>query len=94
MTTYYHGTSERNANCIEKEGFRGSELDSLTVGILVENGVVFLADTEELAAGYGDTIVTVETESAVFYQECPVTGHKEYYVKVSDLEEEGAWWVA
>lgn len=92
MTTYYHGTSEKAANCIEKEGFRGSELDDCTVGRLVDNGVVFLADCVELAKGYGNTIVAVETSRAVFYQECPVTGHKEYYVSISDLEEEGAWW--
>ncbi len=93
MAIYYHGTSARAANCIEKEGFRGSELDDLTVGRHVENGVVFLADCVEMASGYGDTIVTVETSRAAAFQECPVTGHKEYYVKVSDLEEEGSWWV-
>ena len=93
MAIYYHGTSRQAADCIEDEGFRGSELDDCTVGQFVEDGVVFLSDSPELAADYGDTIITVDTERAVYFQNCPATGQKEFYVKVADLEEEGAWWV-
>lgn len=93
MATYYHGTSEWRARAIEAEGFLGSELDELTIGRHVADGVVFLADSVELALGYGDTVIRVETDDAIYFQDCPVTGHKEYFVAVADLQDEGAWWV-
>ena len=40
----YHGTLNWRADCIEKEGFLGSELsDETSLGAFVEDGVVFVA---------------------------------------------------
>ncbi len=93
----YHGTGRKNAREIEESGWLGSVTDGdnldLTSGKIAANGVVFLADNRELAAGYGDVIFAVDTEGAVFFRHCPVTGEKEYFVPASLLNAEGAWWV-
>ena len=84
MTIFFHGTSERNARAIESEGFLGSDPSEFTDGFThCENGVIFLATTQEHAAGYGDTIFEVETDDAQFFGECPVTGLPEYAVSVN-----------
>ncbi len=93
MANFYHGTDWEKAEAIQDEGFRGSELDELTVGRHVDGGVVFLTDDIELAKDYGDTVIIVSTEFAKDFKECEATGLKEYYVKVSDLEDDGAWWI-
>ncbi len=95
MTIYYHGTDERNARDIEN-GWLGTvdtadNLD-LSSGETSENGWVFLADNREYAAGYGDTIFEVDTDDAEYWRDCPVTGEKEYRVRASRLNAEGAWW--
>ena len=84
MTKFYHGTSERNARGIEGDGFLGSIPSEFTDGFShSENGVIFLATTPEHAAGYGDVVFEVETDEAVFFGECPVTGLPEYAVNVN-----------
>lgn len=84
MTTYYHGTSERNARAIESDGFLGSDPSDFTDGFShVENGVIFLATTPEHAQGYGEVVFAIETEEAFYFGECPVTGLPEYAVAVN-----------
>jgi len=56
----YHGTSERKAEYIEREGFVGGELDALTSMKKVHGGVVYMATTIEEAGEYGDAIFEVE----------------------------------
>ena len=88
----FHGTTNKKA--IKKEGFRGSvlhsvELDSNTkAGDFDDNGVVFVTDSEELAAEYGKVIKLDAPESVVnFFRICPVTGEKEFFINLSDMEE-------
>ena len=98
MATFYHGTTQRSAECIEAEGFLGSELSTFTSGFAskdFENGVVFLAKEKELALGYGDTLIEVHIDESLVseYQECPITGLREYFAKLSDMIEDAAWWI-
>ena len=88
----FHGTTNSRANCIEKEGFLGSELAQLTSpGRHVEDGVVFVAYTYEEAFTYG--------EEAVFEIDIPsemvhpfLDGNTEHaYILLSDLNESGDW---
>lgn len=96
MAIYYHGTTEHNAREIELGVFLGSidteENMDLTSGETCEDGVVFLADNPEYAAGYGNVVFVVETDDAIFWRECPVTGEREYYAPAVLLNENGAWW--
>src|SRR5688572_4072536 len=91
----YHGTDERSAREIEESGWMGSVVTDdnldLTSGEISEDGVVFLAENPELAEGYGEVVFEIDTEDAVFFRNCPVTGQKEYYVQATLLNEEG-WW--
>ena len=56
----YHGTTERNAEYIETEGFVGGELDTLTIMRNVHGGVVYMATTIEEAAEYGEAIFEID----------------------------------
>jgi hypothetical protein len=99
MATFYHGTSEWQANCIEEEGFLGSELSTDTSGFSRDrnfnDGVVYLAKDIELAKGYGGTVVQVDIDDSLVneYQECPVTGLREYFAAVADVVKDAAWWI-
>lgn len=90
----YHGTTNDNADAIESEGFYGSELSEMTDGFttLTEGGVVFLTDSVEEARGYGDVVFVVEHVEAKFFQECPTSYAKEYYVTVEELKENGSFY--
>ena len=88
----YHGTNNKRA--IEVEGFLGSVLHSVDLnentkaGEYDSNGVVFVTDSYELAAEYGEVIELDAPDSTVhFFRECPVTGLNEFYICMSDMEE-------
>ena len=91
---YYHGTTEECAENIEAEGFRGSELDELTDGFTTLNagGVVFVYDSPELAAEYGDAVYEIEllTGEAVAFQQ-DWGGNQEYYIPIDTLKTDGIW---
>ena len=94
---FFHGTTERAADCIEKEGFLGSELSTDTSGFSHKynaDGVVFLAKDLELAQEYGEAIIEVEIDESRVkpFQLCPVTGKQEYYATMQDMEEDASWW--
>lgn len=92
--TLYHGTTSDSADCIENEGFYGSELSELTDGFttLDSGGVVFLTDSIEEARGYGDVVFAVENVEPVFFQECPTIAAKEYFVTVEELRNNGSFY--
>lgn len=88
----FHGTQNWRADCIEKEGFQGSELSEFTcLGNFVEDGVVFVAFTYEEAFLYG--------EEAVFEIDVPAEcihpfsdGNTDHgYITLADLNEYGDW---
>lgn len=90
----YHGTTSDNADCIEQEGFLGSELSSLTDGFTnVTDGVVFLTDSIEQAKGYGDVVFEIEMLNVqpTFFQDAPIGAGSEYYVTAKDLSDDGIW---
>ncbi len=91
---YYHGTTEECAESIEAEGFRGSELDELTDGFttLNEGGVVYVYDSPELAAEYGEAVYEIEllNGEAIAFQE-DWGGNQEYYISIETLKAEGIW---
>ena len=92
---YYHGTTENAAEAIESEGWYGGELSALTDGFTADSrgGVVYLTDSAEEAAGYGDIVFEIEVfnESPVFFQESPVGNAKEYYIIADTLNGDGMW---
>ena len=88
----YHGTTNRKANCIEKEGFRGSVLSEFTDAGKHddESGVVFAAFTADEAAEYGDAIfeITVDDEFVHPYND----GNTDHaYITLSDMIEYADW---
>jgi len=86
----YHGTTERAAFCIEKEGFRGSEPTDWTDDFpLREGGVVFAAPTIEEALRYGEVVYVIESDGREqFFQESPLTGDPEYIIPVEVVNQE------
>jgi hypothetical protein len=87
----YHGTTNRAANCIEKEGFRGSELSEFTsAGTFVEDGVVFAARTIEEAAEYGEAIFEIDVP-AEFINEYADGWTSHCYITISDMIEQADW---
>lgn len=91
---YYHGTHESHAEQIDAEGFRGSELSTMTDGFTTQatGGVVFVADNAEHASDYGDVVYEIEllngdaTEFAI-----DANGRKEYYITIQQMNDEGIW---
>ncbi len=90
---YYHGTTEDCADCIESEGFYGSELSEMTDGFttLSQGGVVFLTDSIEEARGYGDVVIEVANIEPVYFQDAPYSDAKEYFVSIEELRSNGSW---
>jgi len=60
MMKLYHGTSWKNAEYIEKEGFVGGELSAMTSMKHVHGGVVYMAASIEEAAEYGEAIFEID----------------------------------
>ena len=87
----YHGTTETNANCIEEEGFLGSELSEFTDGFShVEDGVVFMADNIEEAREYGEVVLEIHLEGVEAHAFTDGnTNH--FYAHTSELNEQ-SWW--
>lgn len=74
----YHGTN--HAREIEAEGFIGGELDALTIGRHVEDGVVYMADTFAEAAEYGNAVFEIDFDMMDCEQPIPFTdGNSEHY---------------
>lgn len=91
---WYHGTTNDNAESIEAEGFRGSELESFTDGFqtLDRGGVVYVYDNAEAAKGYGEVVYEIEllNEKAVPFQS-DQNGEQEYYIPISTMHDDGIW---
>lgn len=86
----YHGTQEWKANCIEAEGFLGSELDGLTIGRHVEGGVVYFASTENEAAEYGDVVFEIDLDGVeVFPFSDGNTDH--FYAYAEEVNGQASW---
>ena len=90
MNTLYHGTDEWRADCIDAEGFLGSEVSDFTVGTHIENGVVFLADTVDEAAQYGDVVFAVHLEG-VEVTPHHVDGSDHFYASAQEINDQ-SWW--
>lgn len=92
---YYHGTTQDSAECIEAEGFMGSDVSKFTSGFDTgsRDGVVFLTDSIEEAKGYGEVVFEIELLNAepTFFQESPVSNAKEFYVDCATLRNDGIW---
>lgn len=91
---YYHGTSEYAAESIDEEGFGGSELSAMTDGFTntLQSGVLFVAETVEHAADYGEVVYEVELlNGAAVEFNVDAYGRKEYYIPISQLSEDGIW---
>jgi hypothetical protein len=87
----FHGTQEWRANCIEKEGFLGSELAECTsLGKFVDGGVVYLAATEDEAAEYGDTILEVDLDGVEIHEFSDGNTHH-FYAAAEDVNEQASW---
>lgn len=87
----YHGTQEWRANCIEKEGFLGSELSEFTsLGKHVEGGVVFFAATEAEAAEYGDAILEVDLDGVEIHKFSD--GNTDHFYALADEVNDQASW--
>lgn len=86
----YHGTQDWKARCIEAEGFVGGELDALTIGRQVENGVVYFASTVEEASEYGDAVFEVDLEGVEVH---PFSdGNSDhFYAYASDVNDQASW---
>lgn len=87
----YHGTSQRNANSIEAEGFLGSELSELTDGFShVEDGVVFLTEDVEEAKEYGEAVIEVHLEGIESH---PFSdGNTDHFYAIAEEVNQQAWW--
>lgn len=88
----YHGTTNRKAKYIEKEGFRGSVLSEFTDAGKYDDeaGVVFAAFTADEAAEYGDAIfeITVDDEFVHPFND----GNTDHaYITLSDMIEYADW---
>lgn len=92
---FYHGTNEDCADCIDSEGFLGSELSVFTDGFNhTDDGVVYLTDKVEEAQEYGNVVYEVEFCDDVepkFFQESPNGPGNEYYVDVKEMNRSGIW---
>lgn len=88
----YHGTTNKAADCIEKEGFRGSELSEFTSARTFndEAGVVFAAATAEAAAEYGEAIFEIDVP-AEFAHEFADGWTSHFYITISDMIEQADW---
>jgi len=81
----YHGTDRNAADEIEMSGFLPSTCGGFTPLEIEE--VVFFADNPEDASEYGTEVFEIEDEGyAKFYQICPISGIKEYYIDSRDME--------
>lgn len=75
----YHGTDRNAADEIENNGFLPSRDGGFTPMDIEE--VVFFADNPKDASEYGEEIFEIEDEGhGQFYQMCPISGIKEYYI--------------
>ena len=82
----YHGTSRNAADEIENNGFIPSCGGGFTPMDIKE--VVFFADNPKDAGEYGTEIFEIEDEGyGHFYQTCPISGIKEYYIDFKMVEE-------
>lgn len=92
---YYHGTTSDAADCIESEGFMGSNVAEFTSGFDTGNrdGVVFVTDSIDEAKGYGEVVFEIEllNGEAVFFQESPISDAKEFYIDCATLRVDGIW---
>jgi len=87
----FHGTQDWRANCIETEGFLGSELSELTsLGRHVEGGVVYFAATAEEATEYGDAIFEVDLEGVEVH---PFTdgNSAHFWAYADDVNGQASW---
>jgi len=88
----YHGTLNWRADCIEKEGFLGSELsDETSLGAFVEDGVVFVAYDYEEAYTYGEEAVFEIEIQAEFVHPFSDGNTNHAYILLADLVEQGDW---
>jgi len=82
----YHGTGRNAADEIENNGFLPSGDGGFTPMDVAE--VVFFADNPEDASEYGTEIFEIEDEGhGRFYQTCPLSGIKEYYIDFEMVEQ-------
>ncbi len=87
----FHGTQNWRANCIEKEGFLGSELSECTsLGKHVSGGVIYLAATEAEAAEYGDAILEVDLEG-VKVHEFSDGNTNHFYALADEVNNQASW---
>lgn len=88
---FYHGTSQKIANCIEAEGFLGSELTEMTDGFNhVDDGVVFLTEDIDEALEYGGSVIEVHLEGVAAH---PFSdGNTDHFYAIADEVNEQAWW--
>lgn len=86
---FYHGTNQ--ANCIEAEGFLGSELSEFTDGFShVENGVVFLTEDIEEAKEYGSEVIEVHLEGVEAH---PFSdSNTDHFYAIAKEINEQSWW--
>lgn len=87
----FHGTQNWRADCIEKEGFLGSELSELTsLGKHVDGGVVYFSATKSEAAEYGEAIFKIDLEGVeVFPFSDGNTNH--FYAYAEDVNNQASW---
>lgn len=88
----YHGTTNKAADCIEREGFRGSELSEFTSAGTFDDeaGVVFAAPTAEAAAEYGEAIFEIDVP-VEFVHEFADGWTNHCYITISDMIEQADW---
>ena len=85
----FHGTPERNARCIEDEGFLGSEKTTFTSKGKGSGNVVFVTTDINEAREYGPAIF--EIRNVTMHRIHNAQSRDEGYVTLSDLEENGNW---
>lgn len=85
----FHGTPERNARCIEDEGFLGSEKTTFTGKGRGAGDVVFVTTDIAEAREYGD--VVFEIRNVTMYRLPDAQSKNEGYVTLEDLNENGSW---
>lgn len=87
----YHGTTQKKAEYIEKEGFLGSELSEFTDGFThIEDGVVFLTDSIEEARQYGGAVIEVNLEGV---EATPFNdGNTDHFFALAEEVNDQSWW--
>ena len=85
----FHGTPERNARCIEDEGFLGSEKTTFTSKGRGAGEVVFVTTDISEAREYG--VAVFEIRNVTMHRIPNAQSRNEGYVTLADLSENGNW---